>query len=191
MFGTKKDRQIVELEIEFNLTAINKWLDKDGELEDIEKMKDWNAGDSVVEKYCIDVLPNGQRNVMYFHRKKGVFSGSVGGHDIPKGAGKIEELEWYEWREFLSVAVNRKLILSVPVREIVELHVAGKLLKDSGNYLDQLKEQKIEVPVLFDDENQPKGFVNVWRRSASKFVCYRNTLGSVTASTTSDILYWR
>ena len=96
------------------------------------------------------------------------------------------------WREFLSLAVNRKLILHVPVAEIAELQVMGKL-KNGGNALDVGKEQKIKVPFSFDDSNHPKEFINVWRGSYhSKSVCYRNALGSVTASAfNSEVLYWR
>ncbi|MCR4312539.1 MAG: hypothetical protein NUV56_04625, partial [Candidatus Uhrbacteria bacterium] len=61
MFGSKprEDRRVVELAIEFNLTAIGKWLADSGSIAEIEKMeKDWK--DSTIRSYYIDVLPNGQ-----------------------------------------------------------------------------------------------------------------------------------
>ena len=53
VFRSKKDRHVVELAIEFNLSAIHEWLDKGGEIKDTEKMaKDWDS-DAVIQSYFI------------------------------------------------------------------------------------------------------------------------------------------
>lgn len=191
MFNTKKDRQIVELCIEFNLTAIDKWLDKSGKVEDIEKIpKDWNS-DDVKLSYYIDILPNGQSGDMYFHRKKSVISGNVGGIDFLENVdeeleyyfrdSKIKVLAWRPWRQFIGLDVNKEPILLAPVEEIVELQANG-VLKNPGTIKDE--DKKIQVPTLFDDHNNPQRFTEIWRGSASnRSVGFSNALGSVSAST--------
>lgn len=85
MFKSKKDRQIVEITIEFNLTAINKWLGDDSDIKDIEKI-DKNWEDCFVRLYNIDVLPNGENSDMYFHREKNIISNNIGGTDYLEGS---------------------------------------------------------------------------------------------------------
>lgn len=191
MFNTKRDRQIVELCIEFNLTAIDKWLDTGSKIEDIKKIpKEWN-GDDVKLSYYIDVLPNGKSSDMYFHRKKSIISGSVGGIDYLENVdedleyyfknSKIKVLSWRPWRQFIGLDVNQNAILLAPVEEIVELQT-NRLLKNGGSIRDE--DKKIQVPILFDDQNNPKEFTDIWRGSASnRSVGFSNALGSISAST--------
>lgn len=191
MFNSKKDRQIVELCIEFNLTAIDKWLEAGSKIEDIEKMpKDWGS-DDVKLSYYIDVFPNGHNSDMYFHRKKGVISGNVGGIDYLENVGeeiefylkssKIKVLSWRSWREFIGLDVNQNAILLAPVEEIVELQTS-RVLKNGGSIRDE--DKKIRVPIVFDDQNNPKEFTEIWRGSASnRSVGFSNALGSISAST--------
>lgn len=191
MFKPKTDRQIVELAIEFNLSAISKWLDENDEIEDIEKIpKDWGS-DAVTLSYYVDILPNGQNSDMYFHRKKGVISGNVGGIDFLENVDKdleqflkssqIKMLSWSPWRQFIGLDVNKKTILLAPVEEIVELQV-NRVLKNGGSIKDE--EKKIRVPLSFDDQNNPKEFIEIWRGNASdRSVGFSNALGSVSAST--------
>ncbi|MGB2580337.1 MAG: hypothetical protein WBC83_01450, partial [Minisyncoccia bacterium] len=137
MFGTKKDRGVVELVIEFNLAAISKWLNNNGETKDIEKIdNDWGEY-AVVRSYHIDVLPNGQVSDMYFHRQKGIIANIFGGTDYLRNINedlkkflkntKIETLSWSPQREGLSLSVNEKTILSVPLDEIIELQINRRL----------------------------------------------------------------
>ena len=153
-----------------------------------EKMeKDWK--DSVIQSYYIDVLPSGKVSDMYFHRKKGVISNNIGGIDYLENINesskrfteKIQVLAWESWREFLSLRVNKKPILLVPVAEIVELQVNGTL-KKGGHPREE--EQKIKVPFSFHDNGQPKELIEILRHSASsRSVGFSNALGSVAAST--------
>lgn len=194
MFKSKKDRYVVELAIKFNLSEIDKWLDKSGKIKDIKKPpKDFN-GDDVWLSYYIDVLPNGQSSDMYYHRKKGVVSANYGGIDYLKNVdknieyflknSKIERLSWSGWREFIGLDVNQKLILNAPVEEIVELQVNG-VLKNGGSLRD--KEKKIKVPVSFDDQNNPKKFMEAWRISPSaRSIIFSNALGSISVSNWND-----
>lgn len=193
MFKVKKDRNVVELAIEFNLTAINKWLGDFGEIKDIEKIeKDW-AVDAVKMSYWIDVLPSGQNSDMYYHRKKGVISGNVGGIDFLENVDKnlefflknseIKILEWRIMGDTLGLAVNKKLILLAPIVEIVELQV-NRVLKNGSTVLDG--ESKIKVPISFDDQKNPKEFMEIWRSSNSnRSIGFSNALGCVSASTLS------
>jgi hypothetical protein len=192
MFSAKKDRQIVELTIEFNLSAISKWLDESGEVENVEKIeKNW--GDDDIEKlsYYIDMLPSGQNSDIYYHRKKGVMSGNVGGIDFLENVdpnledflknSKIKMLDWGLWRQFIGLHVNKKIILLAPIEEIVELQLNG-VLKNGGSLKDE--ETKIKVPILFDDKNNPKEFIEIWRGSSSdRSIGFSNALGLVSAST--------
>lgn len=85
MFKSKKDRKVLEINIEFNLTAINKWLSENGEIKDIEiTSKSWE--DCFVRFYNIDVLPNGENSDMYFHREKNIISNNIGGIDYLEGS---------------------------------------------------------------------------------------------------------
>jgi hypothetical protein len=189
MFGQKKDRKVVELTIVFNLSAISKWLDTNSEIEDIEKLeKDWD-GDAVKLSYYIDVLPNGQSGDMYYHRKKGIISGNVSGIDFLENVdqslksflkdNKIHVLAWKPWRQFMRLDVNNKPILLVPIEEIVELQI--NRLKNGGSVRDE--EKKIKVPILFNEQNNPKKFIEIWRGSPSDLsVGFHNALAWVSAS---------
>jgi len=192
MFNNKKDRQLVELVIEFNLTAIGKWLDDNGEIEDIEKIeKNWK--DSMIQRYFIDMMPNGQNSDMYFHRGRGVISSNIGGVDCFENApvsmqnfcrrNKILSLQWGSWRQYISLRVNNKPILLAPLTDLAELYVDGELKK--GGYPKD-DEQKIKVPISFEsaESKQPKAFIEIWRGSpSSQSVGYSSALGSVSAST--------
>ena len=82
MFNTKKDRMVVEVTIEFNITAIGEWLKAGGKFEDIDKIKREEYGgwkDAVTQKYVIDMLPIGQESNAYYHRGKGVISQNISG----------------------------------------------------------------------------------------------------------------
>jgi len=192
VFRSKKDRHVVELAIEFNLSAIHEWLDKGGEIKDTEKMaKDWDS-DAVIQSYFIDVLPNGNMSDMYFHRRKGIISSNVGGVDYFENVDenlkrflnntKIERLSWNYWRTSLGLTANQKPVLCVPLAELAKLQVAGEFEK--GGYFE--KAQKIKVPISYESafENKPKEFIEVWRASNSpRSVGYKNALASVAAST--------
>ena len=199
MFGNKKDRRVVEIEIAFNITAIGEWLKAGGKFEEIDKIKreefgSW--GDAVTQKYVIDMLPIGQTSNAYFHRNKGVISQNIGGIDflenanedikyIAKKEAKIGMLSWGMWCGCLSLTVQGNgqknvILLTPPLSEVVELEINGGLT-NPGSLRDE--DVKIKVPVSFDDQNKPKEFMDVWRGSASeKSLGFGNALGHVSFS---------
>ena len=193
---TKKDRRVVEIEIAFNITAIGEWLKAGGKFEDIDKIKreEFGAwGDVVIQKYVIDMFPIGKIDNAYFHRNKGVISQNIGGIDFLENANadikyiatkeaKIGVLQWDMWRGGLGLKAHKNLILlTPPLTEVVELETKGVLSKP-GWVKDE--DTKIKVPVSFDDNNNPKEFMEIWRGSASdRSLGYRNALANVSFST--------
>jgi hypothetical protein len=196
MFNTKKDRMVVEVTIEFNITAIGEWLKAGGKFEDLDKIKREKYGawrDAVTQKYVIDMLPIGQTSNAYFHRNKGVISQNIGGIDFLENANqdvkyiatkeaKIAVLQWDMWRGCLGLKANKNLILlTPPLTEVVELETKGVLSKPGGV---RDEDTKIKVPVSFDDNNNPKEFMEIWRGSASdRSLGYGNALAHVSFST--------
>jgi len=191
MFNTKKDRRVVEVTIEFNITAIGEWLKAGGKFEDIDKIKrgkyeDWE--NAVTQKYVIDILPIGQTSDAYFHRNNGVISQNIGGIDFLESAkeevkeAKIGVLQWEMWRGCLGFKANKNLILLTPLlTEVVELETKGVLSKPGGV---RDEDTKIKVPVSFDDNNNPKEFMEIWRGSSSdRSLGYGNALAHVSFST--------
>lgn len=195
MFNIEKNSHVVELVIEFNLTAISKWLDSNCKIVDIEQIE-YNYKNTIIQSYYIDVLPNRPYNNMYFHRNKGVVSNNVGGIDhlenvnkdikqfIKQSASKIQIIEWGYWFEYLFLHVNGKPILLVPIEEFQILQNGG-ILKNQSKKLGREK-RLIEVPVSFKKDGTATEHIQIWRNSSSsKSVGYNNTLGSVAASTLS------
>jgi len=197
MFNTKKDRMVVEVTIEFNITAIGEWLKAGGKFEDIDKIKREKYGawkDAVVQKYVIDILPIGQTSDAYFHRNKGAISQNIGGIDFLENAkgdvkyiaekeAKISVLQWEMWRGCLGLKANKNLVLlTPPLTEVVELETKGVL---SNKPVDiKAEDTKIKVPVSFNDDKSPKEFMEIWRGSASdRSVGYGNALAHVSFST--------
>lgn len=196
MFNSKKDRMVVEVTIEFNITAIGEWLKAGGKFEDIDKIQREKYGawkDAITQKYVIDVLPIGQTSDAYFHRNKGVISQNIGGIDFLENAkedvkyiaqkeAKISVLQWDMWRGCLGLKANKNLILlTPPLTEVVELETKGVLSKPGGV---RDEDTKIKVPVSFDDNNDPKEFMEIWRGSASdRSLGYGNALAHVSFST--------
>ena len=196
MFNTKKDRRVVEIEIAFNITAIGEWLKAGGKFEDIDKIKREEFGawkDAVTQTYIIDMLPIGQTDNAYFHRNKGVISQNIGGIDFLENAkedikyiaqkeAKIGVLQWEMWRGCLGLKANKNLILlTPPLTEVAELETKG-VLSNPGRVRDE--DTKIKVPFSFDDNNNPKEFMEIWRGSASdRSLGYGNALAHVSFST--------
>lgn len=196
MFNTKKDRMVVEVTIEFNITAIGEWLKAGGKFEDIDKIKREKYGawkDAVTQKYVIDMLPIGQTSNAYFHRNKGVISQNIGGIDFLENANndvkyiaqkeaKIGILAWEMWRGCLGLKANKNLILlTPPLSEVVELETKGVLSKPGGVRDEDVK---MKVPVSFNDDKSPKEFMEIWRGSASdRSLGYGNGLAHVSFST--------
>ena len=201
MFKQTKDKQVIGLTIEFNLSAISEWLNSSGQSKGVDKKNNYrNTKDPMFLRYYIDVLPNGQMSDMYFHRQKGIVSNNLGGIDYLENVSddlkrflkntKIEILHWDHWRDFIALDVNRKLILSVPINEIAELQelVSGADTLTKKGWLAKYfeKKQKIKVPISFDSDNQPKEFMEVWRsRNSPQSIRYKNALATVSASTSN------
>lgn len=195
MFNTKKDRRVVEITIEFNITAIGEWLKSGGKFEEIDKIKRGEYGgwgDAVIQKYVIDMLPIGQTSNAYFHRNRGVISQNIGGIDFLENAAedvkyiarkeaKIGMLSWDMWRGSLGLKVGKNpILITPPLAEVLELEMEGKL-SNPGRIGDE--DVKIKVPVSFGDNNQSKELIEVWRGSASdRSLGYSNALGHVSFS---------
>jgi len=200
-FNEKKDRRVVEITIEFNVTAISEWLKAGGKHEDIDKIKREKYGawrNAIVQKYIIDMLPIGKNDNAYFHRNKVVISQNIGGIDYLENASgdikyiagkepKITVLSWDMWRGCLGLnagGANGKrniILLTPPLTEVTELEVKG-VLSNPGTVMAD--DTKIKVPISFDNENKPKEFMEVWRGSASsRSLGYGNALGHVSFST--------
>ena len=199
MFNTKQDRRVIEIEIAFNITAIGEWLKAGGKLEDIDKIKREEFGawkDAVTQIYIIDMLPIGQTSNAYFHRNKGVISQNIGGIDFlvnareeikyfAKNEAKIGMLSWNMWRGCLRLDVQgnaqkNMILLTPPLTEVVELETKGVLSKP-----DMVRDDgtKIKVPVSFDDNNNPKEFMEIWRSASDRSLGYGNALAHVSFST--------
>lgn len=202
MFGNKKDRHVVEISIEFNITAIGRWLKSGAEFADIVNLdRDWlHAG---IQRYVIDMFPIGQESNAYLHRNKGVISQNIAGIDrlgnmnneeikwrIEKQA-EVEKLEWEMWRGGLTLHVwgiknteGYPIFLTPPLTEIVELERSGKIKShEKVPILAVRKETEVDVPYSFDDNNNPKEFTKVWRWSGNaEEVSFSNALGRVSFS---------
>lgn len=140
------------------------------------------------------MLPIGQTSNAYFHRNKGVISQNICGIDFLENANSdvkyiaekeanISVLQWEMWRGCLSLNANRNLILlTPPLTEVVELETKGVL---SNKPVDiRAEDTKIKVPVSFDDNNNPKEFMEIWRGSATdRSLGYGNALAHVSFST--------
>lgn len=115
----------------------------------------------------IDMFPIGNIDNAYFHRNKGIISQNIGGIDFLENAKED---------------ANKNLILlTPPLAEVVELETKGVLSKLCGV---KDEDTKIKVPVSFDDNNNPKEFMEIWRGSASdRSLGYGNALAHVSFST--------
>jgi hypothetical protein len=191
LFNFRGDRYVVELTIEFDLTAIYKWL-KTGATEKTGKDY-WETIDKSekdvwtdARQYHIDVLPNGQSRDMYFHRKKSIISNEINGFEINSDNSKwsfpnIEMLEWSYWNSFLCLKANKKSVLLAPLNKFAELQAFGRL-KNATKYGEA---EKIKAPVRFHPKsNQPIEFIEIFRTEIHpRCVGYENALASVHAQT--------
>lgn len=198
MFNTK-DRQVVEITIEFNITAITEWLFSGGKFEDIDKIKrekfgSW--GNSITQKYVLDMLPIGKTDNAYYHRNKSLISQNISGIDYLGNANEevkfllkkaeVYGLEWSVWKGSLLLMVQRKegreiIFATPPLTEVIELETKGKLA-NGGSLRD--KDQKMKVVVSLNEDGTPKESLEIWRVSASnKSLGYNNSLGHVSFST--------
>lgn len=212
MFSSNKDRVVVEVVVEFNISAIAKWLNSGGNLDDIDGIeRKWR--DVVVQSYAIDMFPVGRNSNAYYHRNKGIISQNIGGVDflhhardqvrhLTEEAAQIGMLSWDMWRGCLSLTVQgndrdrRDLIMLTPLlTEVAELEATGKVSQHENASEDLLKrsteEIEIDAPYSFDDANHPKAFIKVWRTSSnSKSLSYGNALGRVSFSTRNpEVMY--
>lgn len=203
MFGNKKDRQIIGIAIEFNVTAIGQWLRSDAEFKDIPNIdRDWK--NVAVQRYAIDMFPIGLESNAYFHRSKKSLSQNISGVDYLENVTdsevkfildkkvKIEGLEWEMWQGCISLIVHfngtRNLVLLTPVlSEVAVLESTGRVPKHkkaSTNLIrSRMEDVEIEVPYSFGHDNKPEEFTKVWRRNSSySSLVYYNALGRVSFS---------
>lgn len=199
MFNTK-DRSVVEITIEFNVTAIVEWLKSGGKFKDIDKIKreeygSW--GDSITQKYIIDMLPIGKTDNAYYHRSKGLISQNISGIDFLEKTNEETKFllkekdaqmffQWRIWKGSIILMVHSKDIKEIifatpPLIEAIELETKGKLI-NGGNLRDE--DQKIKVAVCLNEDGTAKESLDIWRGSASsQSLGYGNALGHVSFST--------
>jgi|GEM_PF-3099084 len=196
MFNIKPDRRVVEVNINFNVSGIIRWLESGAKSEDIDKIdRDW--GDDRIQQYIIDMIPIGKTNNAYYHRNKGLISQNLAGIDYLSSADEnlkvhvkkqgVESLEWSIWKGCLHLIVQvdgqRKIISATPsLIEVVELETKGKITNGYANLKDD--DVKISVPIL-DEEGNSKDFIDTWKWYGflgNSSVSYGNALGRVSFS---------
>jgi hypothetical protein len=196
MFNLKKDRKVVEITIEFNITAISKWLKAGAKIEEIDKIDNvWK--NSITQTYMIDMLPIGDNTDAYYHRAKNIINQNISGRDTLKNideqtksyivrlAPEIKNLTWNLWRGSLCLNVwalgqDHPIFLSPSMDELVELHTKGEI---SNRKALGHESSKISVPISYNDDNTPREFMEIHRSSTcSQSVGYHNGLGSVSFS---------
>lgn len=198
MFNTK-DRQVVEICIEFNITAIIDWLKSGGKFEDIDQIKreefgSW--GNATTQKYLIDMIPIGKNSNVYYHRRKNLISQNISGIDFLGTLGEetkfflkragVQALEWRQRKGSLLLMIHTEkggeLILTTPLlTEVVELETKGGL-SNPGSL--QNEDQKMKTAVSFNQDGTPREYMEIWRGSASsQSLGYGNGLGHISFST--------
>lgn len=192
MFNTKKDREVINITIEFNLSAISLWLKKNGEIQDIETTEKFWGANIVKQSYFIDVIPNGKRSDSYFHRNKSTISSNIDGIDYFDNSNEgikrfvkdnnIQSLSWAYWGEHICLYVNKKPIIFTPLFEFLQLQELGSL----SNPNIGLANEKIKVKTPLESKN----FIEIWRTClSSRAVGYHNVLGTVHGATGFRIQY--
>jgi len=77
MFKSRSDRKVVTLLIEVNLVALDSWLRRGGDIEDINFAQESQQQETELSsrylEYYIDILPRGEKSEMYFDRAKAAF----------------------------------------------------------------------------------------------------------------------
>ncbi|TSC79131.1 MAG: hypothetical protein G01um101425_768 [Candidatus Peregrinibacteria bacterium Gr01-1014_25] len=206
MFGHKKDRHVVELIVQFNLTAIDTWLHDGAKIENIEVGKKWQTED-IIKSYFVDILPSGNNSLIFFHRESKKFANSLAASDwiniedlmkvksSSKSHGKKNEIqgfEWEFWHDFICTYVHvngtRAYLLAAPFDEIYRLHTVGELetKKFEGD------SNVIEVPSRWDEKGgyDYKNSLKIQRRCNQRSVGYSNSLACVSANVSnSQVLY--
>lgn len=196
MFNTKPDRRVVEITIQFNMSGIFDWLKSGGKSEDIDKI-DRNWGNTITQKYIIDMLPIGKTSNAYYHRSKGLISQNLGGVDYFGTADEemklytedlgLGALEWSIWKGCLLLMIqvngNRKIICATPaLTEVVDLETKGRI-NNTGSLRDD--DIKMCVPISLDDQGNPKDFIDTWKWYGivgNSSVGYGNGLGRASFS---------
>lgn len=160
MFWKKKNKpnHIVDVTIKVNVQGIESYLSSNKEkvFPNPVSQQDWEAG--VLQQHRIFVMPPcGEQSEYYFHKSINKPSQSfIGAQSLSEtGTPEIKryckthqidgELEWDIWHEYLTVAIDRKLIAFVPLAEIVLLQQTGKT--SSTNMALQSDKQIVKFPV--------------------------------------------
>jgi hypothetical protein len=179
MFKSRSDRNVVTLLMEVNLVALESWLRRDSDIEDINFAQESQQQETELSprylEYYIDILPRGEKSEMYFDRAKAAFSNYFDGY-APLGADERYFLEWGIWREYISIKIDGKPVILAPIQEVVDLQRRAKL-KEQGEVNDFRPEQKIQVPIEFDGD-EPRRFISVVRSFdfLSNSIVYRNEI---------------
>lgn len=193
MFFSKKknpQKHILRLGVEINLSALPEWI-KSGEKDvPVVPYVDWGRAEYGRHKatkfeYLIFVLPVAEDQDWYFHKNAGEYSHSIeaiielGDHFDPeidiRGLcdGLSPDLEIGLWRGQINITFCRRLIMTAPLTEAVNIMSRGET--SNGNRCKP-RQKEIEVPTAFDDNGEPTKCMTVHERTEDFGAGYSNQL---------------
>lgn len=147
------------------------------------------------------MFPIGKSDNAYYHRNKNVISQNICGIDFLKKdesfvswndenvtyvtKNKIGLLEWGIWHGGLALYADKNaILLTPPFTELRELEAGTLPRPNKKTFGAGVEDTRIKVPISFDDNNNPKEFMDVWRGSQNEnSLGYGNALGHVSFST--------
>jgi hypothetical protein len=197
MFWKKKAKpsHIVDVTIKVNLRGIENYLkiNREGVYPRPVSQLDWHS--SVIQQHRIFVMPpSDEQSEYYFHKSinkpsrcfVGVQSLSATGTPKVKRYCDVHqvdgELEWDIWNEYLTVAIDRKLIAFVPLAEIVSIQQTGRT--SSINPAPRSDRQVVESPVQGDGKGP---FFSMLRTIDSEGVMYSNEFALIVFEAASKL----
>ncbi len=144
MFSKNKDRYVLRINIEINFCEVAKWLKTDSSEIPSTDYVEWRGKGN--HSFTIFVIPVGTNSDVYYHKLANAFSHSIESmvdlsdyehlspcikricsqSDIPS------YLEWSFWHDKLTIAINQRLILLVPLNEAVSLQRNGSTASGKG-----------------------------------------------------------
>ncbi len=202
MFKKQQPKYIVQFQIDFNLSEVKDWIKEGGDIQKLGKNEphwygemDEEIKNPFLNSYVIDIIPNSLGLDCYYHSKVGRITNNIGGVDYLENTTQeitdfcerngIRKFVWGLWRQYITVKVNNKLALVVPLDKIIELQIKGKLSR--ANFIHETLDNyglRLDVPISFDDKGVAKETISVWHSTVStESVGYFNEIVSISAST--------
>jgi hypothetical protein len=187
IFGKKKDeaKHILRLGVTINISALPAWINSGETDVPVVPYTEWHHHNNF--EYLIFVLPVEEGRDWYFHKNAGEFSHSINAMiDLSNHFdssidmqslcdGLLPELEIELWNGQMGIVFCRKLILTAPLTEAVNIIDSGKT---SNRNFAETQNQKIEVPVAFDNNREPTECMTIYKSMDSEGAMYSNQLAS-------------